>query len=98
MTIMTDNFERQPMFSITNKAGDRSDHQYGRRIEPDRSWTVYHVFTGVPADSNDGATLGLNRAEATDRMILLNRRDDERTAGRPAPKHEGQFGPGPSRQ
>ena len=28
---------------------DSMDHQYGRRIETDRSWTVYHVFTGVPA-------------------------------------------------
>ena len=28
---------------------DPMDHQYGRRIEADRSWTVYHVFTGEPA-------------------------------------------------
>ncbi|MCR4265139.1 hypothetical protein [Nitratireductor sp. ZSWI3] len=25
------------------------DEQYGRRIETDRSWTVYHVSSGVPA-------------------------------------------------
>ena len=23
---------------------------YGRRVEGDRSWTVYHVFTGAPAN------------------------------------------------
>ena len=28
---------------------DSLDRQYGRRIEADRSWTVYHVFTGAPA-------------------------------------------------
>jgi hypothetical protein len=22
------------------------DHQYGRRIEADRSWTIYHAFSG----------------------------------------------------
>jgi hypothetical protein len=28
-------------------APDTLDHQYGRRIEMDRSGIVYHVFTGV---------------------------------------------------
>lgn len=49
------------------------DHQYGRRMEVDRSWTVYHVFTGVPADADCGATTGLSRVDATDRMMSLNR-------------------------
>ncbi|QFI70095.1 hypothetical protein [Sinorhizobium alkalisoli] len=30
-------------------APDTMDHQYGRRIDADRSWAVYHVFTGAPA-------------------------------------------------
>jgi hypothetical protein len=52
---------------------DALDEQYGRRIETDRSWTVYHVFTGVPAHA-DGETLtGLSRLKATDRMLSLNR-------------------------
>lgn len=67
------------MYSRNHRIPNGADHQYGRRIESDRSWTVYHVFTGVPADSNAGATTGLNRAEATKRMMSLNRRTEERT-------------------
>lgn len=52
--------------------GERQDHQYGRRVEADRSWTVYHVFTGVPANCGGGAMTGLSRTEATVRMLRLN--------------------------
>jgi len=52
---------------------DPQDHHYGRRVEADRTWTVYHVFTGVPADAGCGAMTGLSRADATDRMVSLNR-------------------------
>lgn len=51
------------------------DHQFGRRIESDRSWTVYHVFTGVPARRGGKPMTGLSRAEATDGMVSLNRLD-----------------------
>jgi hypothetical protein len=51
------------------------DRQYGRR-EPDRSWTVYHVFTGVPAHANGQIMTGLSRSEATDGMLSLNRSND----------------------
>jgi len=68
------------MYLTNHKAAESADRQYGRRIETDRSWTVYHVFTGVPAEPDAGATTGLNRAEATARMASLNRRDELRTA------------------
>ncbi|WP_353015374.1 hypothetical protein [Mesorhizobium sp. M1405] len=42
------------------------DHQYGRRIETDRSWTVYHVFTGVPAQADGQIMTGLSRSAATE--------------------------------
>lgn len=84
MASMPYNFERTPMHLTNLKDHNHADHQYGRRIETDRSWTVYHVFTGVPADANAGATTGLNRAEATDRMMSLNRHIEERTAHRSA--------------
>jgi hypothetical protein len=45
---------------------------YGRRIEADRSWTVYHAFTGVPARLDGRALIGLGRAAATDRMRAMN--------------------------
>lgn len=51
---------------------DPIDHQYGRRIEADRSWTVYHVFSGVPAHADGRAMVGLSQADATSGMLALN--------------------------
>ena len=65
--------------------GEWHEKLYGRRVEVDRSWTVYHVFTGIPADAGCGATTGLSRAAATDRMMFLNRRTDFRCAPHPSP-------------
>lgn len=75
------------MYLRNHRTRNGTDHQYGRRIESDRSWTVYHVFTGVPADSHAGATTGLTRAEATERMTSLNRHGEERTAPCQATPH-----------
>jgi hypothetical protein len=50
-------------------------HNYGRRVEMDGSWTIYHVFTGVPAVLDGRAMTGLRRAEATATMINLNARN-----------------------
>lgn len=55
------------------QAPDGIDSHYGRRIENDRSWTVYHVFTGAPARVNGRAMTGLSRTEATESMLSLNR-------------------------
>jgi hypothetical protein len=57
---------------------DSLDHHYGRRVEADRSWTVYHVFTGVPARIGGNAMIGLSRRAATDGMLSLNRRNEAR--------------------
>lgn len=75
----TTQYERTAMMApeINSREGygGPQDHQYGRRVEADRSWTVYHVFTGVPADcGGGGAMTGLSRTDATDRMLRLNRR------------------------
>ena len=51
------------------------DNQYGRRIEADRSWTVYHVFSGVPAHVQGNAMTGLTRSDATSSMQSLNLRN-----------------------
>ncbi len=45
---------------------------YGRRVEMDRRWTVYHVFTGIPAEAGCGRMTGLSKAEATIKMMSLN--------------------------
>ncbi|GAB5506845.1 MAG: hypothetical protein Rhirs2KO_20080 [Rhizobiaceae bacterium] len=50
-----------------------SDNHYGRRIESDRTWTVYNVFTGVPAHHDSKAMSGLSRMRATQQMLALNR-------------------------
>jgi hypothetical protein len=56
---------------------DITEHQYGRRIEADRSWTVYHVFTGVAARTGGDDMTGLSRSQATSRMMSLNLRNAE---------------------
>src|SRR5690606_8986363 len=53
---------------------DSMDDHYGRRVEADRSWTVYHVFTGVPARPGGEAMIGLSRSDATRGMLSLNLR------------------------
>jgi hypothetical protein len=54
------------------------DHHYGRRIESDRSWSVYHVFTGAPARVEGQHMTGLSRSDATEGMLSLNRRNEGR--------------------
>jgi hypothetical protein len=54
------------------------DGQFGRRVEIDNSWTVYHVFTGVPARIDGLALTNLSGLTATDSMLSLNRRDVKR--------------------
>jgi len=52
--------------------------QYGKRIEIDRTWTVYHVFTGIPVSSGDGALVGLSNAEASAMIASFNIGKEER--------------------
>jgi hypothetical protein len=54
------------------------NHHYGRRIEPDGSWTIYHVFTGVPADMESRPMAGLGEKDATATMIILNAHNAKR--------------------
>ena len=63
---------------------DFRDHQYGRRVEADRSWTVYHVFTGIPAHVDGAFMIGLSRSQATKSMLALNLRNSERRKQRTA--------------
>jgi hypothetical protein len=67
------------------RASDLPDDQFGRRVEMDRSWTIYHVFTGVPARVDGSALSGLSRSVATRGMLSIIRnlkRRKERNAGR----------------
>lgn len=44
------------MFLTTNKIRDGSGRQYSGRIQANQRSTVYHIFSGVPADLNASAT------------------------------------------
>ncbi len=72
--------------SKTAPPADTLDEQYGRRVEADRSWTVYHVFTGVPARFGGGSMVGLTRSAATSGMLSLNSRNVERRRERAEPR------------
>jgi hypothetical protein len=61
---------------------DSMHHQFGRRVEADRSWTIYHVFTGIPARFGGDAMTGLSRLDATTGMLRLNLRNAERRGER----------------
>ena len=65
---------------------DAIDHQFGRRIEADRSWTVYHVFTGIPVHVDGQAMTGLTRSDATSGMMSLNLRSTGRHKERIRPQ------------
>jgi hypothetical protein len=64
-----------------SQAPDTPDGQFGRRVEMDRSWTIYHVFTGVPARVDGSALTDLSRSAATDGMLSLNPRNVKRRKG-----------------
>src|ERR1700735_521624 len=61
-----------------SRAPDTPDGQFGRPVEMDRSWTIYHVFTGVPARVDGSALTDLSRSAATNGMLSLNRRNVKR--------------------
>jgi hypothetical protein len=80
-----------------NEGGTMGDddpvRQYGRRVEPDKSWTVYHVFTGKPAVEDDRSMTGLSRSAATEGMLSLNRSKAERHIYRQSRLAYVGFGP-----
>lgn len=53
-------------------------NNYGRRVEADGSWTIYHVFSGVPAVLESRLMTRLCETEATTTMIHLNARNAHR--------------------
>lgn len=66
------------------QASSQPDDQFGRRVEMDRSWTIYHVFTGVPARVDGLPLTNLSGSAATDGMLSLNRRNVKRQKERNA--------------
>ena len=64
------------------RAPDTPDGQFGRRVEMDRSWTIYYVFPGIPARVDGSALSDLSRSAATDGMLSLNLRNVNRRKDR----------------
>lgn len=63
-------------------SGDGRDGHFGVRVESDRTWTVYHVFSGVPAEFDGRSMIRLGRAAATGSMLAMNRRNAARRSAR----------------
>ncbi|MDX1045497.1 hypothetical protein GOL40_19555 [Sinorhizobium medicae] len=49
-----------------------SENRYNLRQEDDGTWTVFDIFTGLPAEVNDVAQVGLDMEQADDLVDLLN--------------------------
>ena len=57
---------------------DTIDYQYGRRVERDGSWSIYHVFTGIPVKIQGLVMTGMSLGRATEGMLSLNRQNEAR--------------------
>jgi len=56
---------------------DSMDHHYGRRVESDGSWSIYHVYTGRPAAISGYSMTGLSKLDAGKDLIRLNLRSEQ---------------------
>ncbi len=59
-----------------------AQQRYDLRREDDGTWTVFDVFTGLPAEAPDGPAFGLSMEEADDLVDILNGLDRQRRAER----------------
>jgi hypothetical protein len=63
--------EPQATFPIERQilsGGAFVNYEYGKRIEPDRTWTIIHVFTGKAARTGSWVMRGLTK-EGADRLV-----------------------------
>lgn len=79
---MNNTMRSQPTDEVSSvlDRGEPNWQLYGRRVEADRSWTVYHVFSGVPARVAGASMMGLTWRTATTGMLSLNRESEARFA------------------
>ena len=62
-----------------------AQQRYDLRKEPNGTWTVFDVFTGLPAEVGPGVLTGLTMKEADDLVDFLNTLDRRRREPRPTP-------------
>ncbi|MER9950097.1 hypothetical protein [Mesorhizobium sp. M0047] len=53
-------------------------NRYALRMDRPDSWTVFDVFTGQPAESNNRVMVGINAGEADEMVGRLNDQDAKR--------------------
>jgi hypothetical protein len=63
-------------------AQDSMHSEYGKRIEADGSWTIYHVFTGSPATIDGNLMQGMTAKNALSQMTKNNSDNSSRRAAR----------------
>jgi hypothetical protein len=61
---------------------DSMQSEYGKRVEADGSWTIYHVFTGGLATIDGDLMQGMNAHDAQEQMTRTNADNSLRRAGR----------------
>jgi len=61
-----------PMERQILSGGAFVSYQYGKRVEPDRSWTIIHVFTGRAARAGSWIMKGLTKDGAERLLRTMN--------------------------
>ena len=54
-------------------------HSHGRHREPDKSWTLHHVFSGAPSELEAWFMAGPGETEARSTMIFLDVHNSRKT-------------------
>ena len=62
----------RPHSGPTPTAPHAGGYRYGKRIELNGTWTIYHVFSGVPAEYAAWKMVGLNVTTAARALRILN--------------------------
>ncbi|UVC08900.1 hypothetical protein IHQ71_27940 [Rhizobium sp. TH2] len=63
---------RQFRERATPVSGEAGGYSFGRRVEPNGTWTIYHVFSGVPAEFASWKMVGLHVKTADRALKILN--------------------------
>ena len=63
---------RQYRDKLAPVSGEAGGYRFGRRVEPNGTWTIYHVFSGVPAEFASWKMVGLHVKTAERALKILN--------------------------
>lgn len=63
---------RQYREKLAPVLGEAGGYRFGRRVEPNGTWTIYHVFSGVPAEFASWKMVGLHVKTAERALKILN--------------------------